>query len=143
MLFFIPTTIKYIINRLVCFIFHCLQFRSIALCIRNVDVHLNCPDACRGQPKGFCKTKAHTLGTCSTRLDELIGKSEVVYANTTESLRKNLRDWYRRVPVQRRFPMEFFMKDWENKELFFRKVAVQKIAARVAYCPCRTYYKVR
>ncbi|THD20753.1 Neurogenic locus notch protein [Fasciola hepatica] len=113
----------------------------MALCIRNVDVHLNCPDACRGLSKDYCSKIPHTTGSCSTRLDELIGKSDVVYSNDTQTLTTNLRDWYRRVPIERRYPIEFFMRNSQNEELFRRKVEVQKIGARVAYCPCRVYYK--
>ncbi|VDP92708.1 unnamed protein product [Echinostoma caproni] len=114
----------------------------VALCIRNVDIHLNCPDACRGKSKDHCSSVPHALGTCSTRLDDLIGKTGVQYSNDTKILTNNLRDWYRRVPIERRYPIEFFMRSANNEELFQRKVEVQKIGARVAYCPCRVYYKV-
>ncbi|CAL8095498.1 unnamed protein product [Calicophoron daubneyi] len=108
-----------------------------ALCFQNVDPHLNCPDVCASKPPDFCKNVPHAIDACSSYLDESFRK---INWNESANREAAVRDWYRQVPIDRRLPIEFLVREHDKLEDIERKLEIQKMAARKAYCPCQMYY---
>ncbi|KAF8566274.1 hypothetical protein P879_07576 [Paragonimus westermani] len=109
----------------------------VALCLRNIDPHLNCPDVCRSKPAEFCTKAAHATGVCSSYLDDSIRAVMPDMDSNVTHLSVQLSEFHRQVPIQRRLPLMFF--SYNNRTE--RVIEMQKMASRTAYCPCRMYYR--
>ncbi|KAF6770896.1 hypothetical protein AHF37_10894, partial [Paragonimus kellicotti] len=109
----------------------------VALCLRNIDPHLNCPDVCRSKTAEFCAKAAHATGACSSYLDDSIRAVVPDVNSNLTHLSVQLSEFHRQVPTQRRIPLMFF--SYNNRTE--RVIEMQKMAARTAYCPCRMYYR--
>ncbi|CAH8497727.1 unnamed protein product [Heterobilharzia americana] len=112
----------------------------LGLCFRDIDPHLNCPDVCRSKTSAFCEDIPHAVGFCGTYMDELLRSTQMNHTGNREELKKNLRSWLLRVPVERRLPLDFFLHFIENKNFFDKAVEIQLRSSLIAYCPCEAKY---
>ncbi|KER24203.1 hypothetical protein T265_08092 [Opisthorchis viverrini] len=109
----------------------------IGLCLRGIDTHLNCPDVCRNKQGDYCAKSPHSIGTCSSYLDDSILSVLPELTSNVSANTPSITTFHRQVPIQRRLPLDFFFRLNRTKEV----IEIQKQIARTAYCPCRMYYR--
>ncbi|VDN26646.1 unnamed protein product [Dibothriocephalus latus] len=115
----------------------------LALCVRGIDKHLNCPDVCRARGPKFCNKAEHSIKICGTITPKELKEYSPAKENNTKTLSDAFKKWHAAIPMSARFPLEFFEQFVGNNDSFKNAFEAQLLAAQVPFCICKKSFKVR
>ncbi|VDL86781.1 unnamed protein product [Schistocephalus solidus] len=114
----------------------------MALCVRGIDKHLNCPDVCRARGPKFCEKAVYSIKICGTITPtELARYSPEKEPDNATRLSDAFKKWHAAIPMSTRFPLDFFEQFVANKTLHKNAYEAQLQAAQIPFCLCQQSFK--
>lgn len=113
------------------------------MCLRGLDKHLNCPDTCRAKGSKFCKTASNSTGVCGTYVpSELSDYSFYKEPIDAKNLSEEFHAWYQKIPPEKRFPLSYFNRFFDRREIFLNLYEAQVNALKIPFCICMPFFTV-